>query len=401
MTISKKLGVILIISVVLILLSTFISRLYNQKIDLISNKTRTESVVFVLKAKEMQINIIQVQQWLTDISATRAAEGFDDGYKEAQNQADLFIENYRQFHKLFTERMDKHGLDSLEELRKKFDAFYATGKKLAATYVSEGPAGGNAMMGEFDAVAGQLTELMESLVAIETKELNDNMEAISTNVGRAQFVSITINVIIILVIMVTTLFISRDIRKNVAAVLTFVSSMAAGNLTTKLHVATQDEFGEIAAQLTVMHEHLRSILQGLVTSNKEIHSSANEVSKIAKQVATNARETLETSNEVAQKAESMSGTMNSVAAATEQAATNISMVAAASEEMTATINEIARSTEKTRDISEQAVVKTKSASDKLDSLGLAASEIGKVTEAITEISEQTQQCPVRKLHVFF
>jgi len=28
-------------------------------------------------------DIIQIQQWLTDVSATRAAEGFDGGYKEA------------------------------------------------------------------------------------------------------------------------------------------------------------------------------------------------------------------------------------------------------------------------------------------------------------------------------
>lgn len=31
----------------------------------------------------LQLNIVQVQQWLTDVSATRAEEGFDDGCSEA------------------------------------------------------------------------------------------------------------------------------------------------------------------------------------------------------------------------------------------------------------------------------------------------------------------------------
>ena len=37
---------------------------------------------------DLQLSIIQIQQWLTDVSATRAAEGFDDGYDEAKNYFD-------------------------------------------------------------------------------------------------------------------------------------------------------------------------------------------------------------------------------------------------------------------------------------------------------------------------
>ena len=39
---------------------------------------------------EMKLSTVQVQQWLTDISATRALSGFNDGYKEAQKWADKF-----------------------------------------------------------------------------------------------------------------------------------------------------------------------------------------------------------------------------------------------------------------------------------------------------------------------
>ena len=46
------------------------------------NVTANQSRLLVL-AKDIKYNIAQVQQWLTDISATRAAEGYDDGFSEA------------------------------------------------------------------------------------------------------------------------------------------------------------------------------------------------------------------------------------------------------------------------------------------------------------------------------
>ena len=42
--------------------------------------SRTDSVDYLLKVKEMQLSTIQVQQWLTDVSTTRAAPGFDAGF---------------------------------------------------------------------------------------------------------------------------------------------------------------------------------------------------------------------------------------------------------------------------------------------------------------------------------
>jgi len=51
----------------------------------------------ILTASEMKIAVIQVQQWLTDISATRGAPGFDDGYSEAENWAKSYREKSRIF----------------------------------------------------------------------------------------------------------------------------------------------------------------------------------------------------------------------------------------------------------------------------------------------------------------
>lgn len=38
----------------------------------------------VMIADDIKLSVVQVQQWLTDISATRGQNGMDDGYAEAE-----------------------------------------------------------------------------------------------------------------------------------------------------------------------------------------------------------------------------------------------------------------------------------------------------------------------------
>ena len=42
------------------------------------------------KTHELKLTVVQVQQWLTDISATRGRDGLNDGFDEAKNNAKAF-----------------------------------------------------------------------------------------------------------------------------------------------------------------------------------------------------------------------------------------------------------------------------------------------------------------------
>jgi methyl-accepting chemotaxis protein len=81
--------------------------------------------------------------------------------------------------------------------------------------------------------------------------------------------------------------------------------------------------------------------------------------------------------------------MANVAAAAEAITGNMSAVSAASGELRATVGEIVRNTEKTRDVSRNAVAQVQNASLRLDKLGQSAVEIGRISETITKISGQT------------
>jgi len=57
-------------------------------IQSLTKEKRTEILPHAFNFINLKIDVIQVQQWLTDVSATRAHKGFDDGFDEAKKYYD-------------------------------------------------------------------------------------------------------------------------------------------------------------------------------------------------------------------------------------------------------------------------------------------------------------------------
>ena len=108
------------------------------------------------KAHELKLAVVQVQQWLTDISATRGLDGLNDGFDEAENNA-------KTFHTLIDElkALDTANAERYQAMVPTFENYYAAGKKMAQAYIDEGPTGGNKMMSQFDGAAEKMSEALE------------------------------------------------------------------------------------------------------------------------------------------------------------------------------------------------------------------------------------------------
>lgn len=121
---------------------------------------KTSRQVLQLSAlqKAMQINVIQVQQYLQDVSATRGLDGLDDGFANADENATQFYKNMAAARSLAQRLGAKETLQALDEAKSAFPDYYTMGQKMAHAYVDEGPSGGNAHMAEFDAVAEKIQD---------------------------------------------------------------------------------------------------------------------------------------------------------------------------------------------------------------------------------------------------
>jgi len=110
-------------------------------------------------AASANLHVVQVQQWLTDISATRAAEGYDDGYDEAKNHAQAFRRNLDEL-----VAVDPSLRSMIDSVRETFDSFYEKGKWMAGEYIKGGAEAGNEAMGTFDAYAEDMGKRLGQLV---------------------------------------------------------------------------------------------------------------------------------------------------------------------------------------------------------------------------------------------
>jgi methyl-accepting chemotaxis protein len=184
-------------------------------------------------------------------------------------------------------------------------------------------------------------------------------------------------------------FLTRQITGPVIKGVEFAKVLAGGDFTKALAIDQKDEIGELAGALNDMRQSLGKMFRDITTGVSTLSSSSTELAAISEQMSSSSEQTSSKSNMVAVASEEMSSNMASVAAAMGQTTANLNTVAAATEEMTATIGEIARNSEKARSITAEAVSQAGTVSKRVDELGLAAREIGKVTEAISAISAQT------------
>lgn len=389
MTLGKRLGIIILALSILIPLSIVVNWVYGTRCTRLAERSRTVSMASALNAKDMQQAVIQVQQWLTDVAATRGQDGLDDGFAEAEIHAAEFEKHHGYFHDLFASRNDDVALAELEKISKDFEAYYEIGKKMAATYVSGGPAEGNKLMKEFDPFAQAITKDIEAFAGKQAAELNDSTEAIVASIDASRVTSLAIGMLVLLTVVTLTGTTAVTIRKDVRKILEFVGSLSKGDFNAPVAIKGKGEMQEIGEHLNEMRLQVSTMLKEVIEANERLSSSSNDLSTISQQMSQNADNASGKTLSVASASEQMTANMTSVASATEQASANVGTVASAAEEMTATISEIARSTERARSIAGEAVSQASAASRKMDELGKAAQEINQVTETINDISEQT------------
>jgi methyl-accepting chemotaxis protein len=204
--------------------------------------------------KAIQINVIQVQQYLQDVSATRGLDGLDDGFDNAEEHAKAFDTNMAAAEQLATKLNASETLSALGEAKSAFPAYYATGKKMAQAYVAIGPEGGNAMMSEFDEAATKIQEAVGKTQASIDKVLTqidaDGAEA-RASVDRTMQMALVVAGMVILVTtalgIAVAAMIMRKLLNPLVATTAALNGLAAGRRDIQIKGADRkDEMGDLA-----------------------------------------------------------------------------------------------------------------------------------------------------------
>lgn len=166
-------------------------------------------------------------------------------------------------------------------------------------------------------------------------------------------------------------------------------SMGEADLTMRIKDLSDDEVGELGHLFNTFVEKLHTLISNMAERSNGLARSSGSLSEISTSMSAKSAEMQQKAVQTTKNSEEMNTSMQAVAAAMEQSASNTGMIAAAAEEMNATISEIAQNAGKARKISDEAETKAQKVAEIVINLEKSAMDIGKVTEAIADISDQT------------
>ena len=222
-----------------------------------------------LVVKDMQLQVVQMQQFLSDISATRGQDGLDDGFSGAEKAKQAFLGGLAKLRAAFEREGERQSVENADRLKEKMDIWYATGRKMAQVYIDGGPAEGNKLMAEFDNVSKQLQEALDPIVNEELAEAQRDIALSLDNANSTRTLMLGGMILVLLVLTIAGVLLTR----SVAHPLNRMSAAMEGlvqrkDFSVNLEVSGHDEIGQATASFNDLVGMLRQILHEL---NQDMH----------------------------------------------------------------------------------------------------------------------------------
>ena len=261
---------------VLVFISVQVSEL-SSTVEIIDNET----LPLVLAVDQMNLSRSDVQQFLTDVSATHEP----DGYKDAEEANRLFHENVATFKSYFRRTRDDAKFKELKAIEAHFDNFYAIGKTMAQTYVKDGMEAGNALMKGDDKQPGfdkASDELLDSLTNFRKSLIKDS-KTTTTN-ARSAVKTIEISILVsgglaLVLALALAVAISKPIAAQIDSAVKVADALAKGDLGNTFEANGSSELVRLMTALQHMQTNFTTIVDNVRQSSKSVAFASAEIAQ--------------------------------------------------------------------------------------------------------------------------
>lgn len=361
----------------------------------------------------LNLNLVQIQQWLTDVSATRAQDGLDDGFAEAEKARDGARANLKRAAEIAKSMGQTRLVVQIDKVGQALDPFYDLGIKMAQAYIKDGTTAGNKLMGDLDSKTEDLSAALETVVTeVDTlaeksvKNMHGELESAVTVADDLADLSLLLLILGVALSAIIMFVLNRHVVKPLIGITETLTAIGDGNLSVKVPAAAgrKDEIADMSRALGILHERTADNVR-LREQQVEAEARAQDERVIAlsgmaetveaesrvsvDNVAAEAVIMVETAAAMEQSAAQVSDNAQNVAAAAEQALANAEAVASATEELTASIQEISAQVAHAMTVSRKAVEGGERTRETIESLREVVGQIGEVANLIGDIAGQT------------
>jgi methyl-accepting chemotaxis protein len=181
--------------------------------------------------------------------------------------------------------------------------------------------------------------------------------------------------------LVLSLLLARGIINPIIKGVKFAETMAAGDLTSALEVASKDEIGTLATALNQMSGNLREMIMQVLNSAEEMASSTEELASSAQQLAEGAQNQASTLEQTSASIEELTASVEQVSDHAQSQAASVEQTSASMDQLQKSVDAVTGTLKTVSDISRESVNRSKA----------GAETVGKAADAIARISESSDR----------
>jgi methyl-accepting chemotaxis protein len=360
-------------------------------------------------AKDIRYHVVQVQQFITDASATGE---LGDDEKAAAEHAATFTRNAARAAIVARTLGDAAAADLVARMQAAFPGYYDTGGRMAHAYVDHGVAAGNVLMKQFDLDAEALSDLTTKLDDLASRAADDSaryvqseaeaQEALARSVYQA---SVVAGSLLSLLCAAAGAMLLYGVVRPLTRLSEATRRVGAGEVVGGIPGAQRrDELGTMATALARWQQAIGQAAE--VTAKAETAKTEAEAQKHAALIGMAERieaETTATLEEVNRNTTAMAETASEMQAsagrtdvsarqaadAAGQALANAQTVASAAEQLSGSIREIGGQATQSTAVVARAVAAGAETRKTIEALNARVEQIGAVADIIGEIATRT------------
>lgn len=388
-TIRKK----LIAGFSIILIIIIVSTVYNMYIYNNSEthiiRIKENAITSFKYVSEMKNNIIQVGQFLTDVSASKNITHL----KEAEKQYALYKKNSGGLAGLNPEYKTQ-----LDDLNGEFDKLYSYGKEMADMYIKNGHEDGNIMMAEFDKMADSINSKVGEIQKKSETSMDDSLMTIQMHMEMNQKIAIVLAVATIILALLIAFMLASSITRPINNLLEIFNDLekGEGDLTRRISVKSKDELARMAHSfnkfMDIMENMVLNIKKNstIVSQGSELLSSGGVQSADAiSMINTNVCRVAEDTQKISSSINQITASISEIAQASQSSASDAQQISVEADN----INRLAQESGKLALDTKLEMEKTEEISSNTisiaEQLGNEAIKISKIIDTIKSITDQT------------
>lgn len=328
--------------------------------------------------EKITLGVVQVQQWLTFISATRGLDGLDDGFDQAERYADIIRTNIEKIKEL-----DPKNIDQYQQLLDRFDIYYITGEGLAHTYINQGPSGGNLFMAQFDAASRELQNSIKPVLKRIHGNMRGNLAFGKQSIDTMSFLTLVVSGLIFVLLMFSGYMINTTLKRlNTIRDAMCKISEGTADLSANIAVETEDEIAMIASAFNQFVGKIKHMIDQVINVSEQLSVSSQHAQAI----------TVTTSDSLTTQAAAVQNLAEAIG--------NMSMltfnVKSSIENTTQQVQTVAEQSQSGREVIESSNLQIQKLAEEVNAVNNTVSElnqhntaIGTVVTMIASIAEQT------------